>query len=176
MTSNFTIGNSATAPTVPTPNAAPSVDMARVLNPAARSVGTPVYGGQLMAGAPRKLPKSSQEIMNRWHEALEPTVNRATSPQEIGKPLVTPVSRTGKSSSALSLPNIIKGTTWKAQNVPEFSGKINPNLLAALNIALTPKRVLAFQSLTEDQKTTMRTLLGAGAPSEEPAQGRSRPH
>jgi hypothetical protein len=162
MTSNFTIGNPAAAPTGPTPNAASSVDMARVLNPAAQSVGTPIYGGQLMAGAPRKLPTASQGIMNRWHKALEPTVNRATSPQEIGKPLVIPVSRPGKSTGAPPQNGTIGGTTWKAQDVPEFSGKITPNLLAALNIALTPKRVLAFQRLTEDQKTTMRTLLGAG--------------
>jgi hypothetical protein len=153
MTSNFAIGNTATAAITPTPNAAPSVDFG-TLNPA----GTPIYGNrQLMAGVPRKLPSSLSNFMRDTHKILPPVSDKGTKqPAAFGQALVIPVS--GR-TSASGQPASISGKTLKVPGVPGFSGQISNELLVPLNNALTRPRVLAFNRLDEDQKTIARTLI-----------------
>jgi hypothetical protein len=162
MTSNFAISN--TAPVAPTSNVPPSGDMAGVLNPTALNGGTSIYGdGQLMAAGLGRSnrPATPAAMMKNWSETLKTRVAPgATKPAGFGKVPVLPAPTQNKNTSAPALFNK-GGKTWKVPGVPEFKGQIKGELMVGLDRALTPQRVQAFQSLSEGQQITARTLIGA---------------
>jgi hypothetical protein len=149
MTSNVAIGNPAAAPVAPASNAAaPSDKFAGLLN----------NGG---AGALRRQSPQARTVtttIKNWHRALmNPAANETTKPVVLGDRSTIPVSRTGESTKG----SVLGGETRKDPGVPELKGQITPNMLAALNIALTPERVEVFNGLGEVQKINVRTVLRA---------------
>ena len=153
MTSNFAIGNTATV--APTSNAAPSVDFEQLLNGR-----TPVIAAAL--GRPNR-PVSPGAVIKGWHKLLKEAVApNAAKPAQAGKAPFIPVSDASKGTPSSALFNNNNANTWKVPGVPELTGPIDGKLQSALDSALTPRRVQAFQSLSEGQKTTALTILYAG--------------
>jgi hypothetical protein len=164
MTSNFAIGNAATAPLAPAPNASPSDNFARLLNPTAAN------GGQLIAGGLGR--QTSAKIVERWRTTMESEASKTGRATESGKPFDITAPRSGRNTNvSKKLNTAIGGETLKVPDVPEFSGSISDRTLTALNNALTPKRLDVFRGLDEARQAVVRTLLSAALEAMDRRQG-----
>jgi hypothetical protein len=139
MTSNFAIGS--TASIAPASNLPPSGDIARVLNPATLSGSASAYGdGQRMAAGLRRPGRPPKP------PAPEPSKTRVAPGANKPPVIAAPIKIKG-------------GQTWTVPGAPKLNGQINRELLWGLNRAFTPERVRVFQSLSESQQITARTLI-----------------